>query len=622
MNSILATQQPHVAVPPTPAEGCQPHKQSVLDKLEYPFLTIQQYPPGFIKSISGIVCARSVKLLSSSAILEDLNTRDKWWIEIRNEIRAHMKALNCHVVLGYTETKSICEDVCVLSASGTAALVDESYFHSLGPDSAGKSADQNGPVSKSCQLCHVAYSEHDLPFPIALCPCRICGQGLVPDIIFSSVQPVPEIEVIGQGCLLRAIVTRPHKKCSGEISAKIISDYLPFMEYELHRQLVGKLKIKGMNMLYGLRFQVSIGENLLIGLAEATACFAAALPPPVTPKIVSEKIEYTNQELKELDELSRLIDVKMKQNRDFFNLNIDPIAPLQLNNSLLNQCSTSNDHQDNLLTNTSSPTLNDPKALFKIELDDVRDRDGVVLLLDSAYKCKDGFYCCSTELMPGISRFNDNLQMFTSVFRCETSLVQMSTRRFSEICDDILQSLFYKFRKYPNCCLSNLSFDHSLYDDDHAMIIITGCCLTFDKSDSPPRLLPAAGCHDNKPAKQQTLTTTTLNQLPPSSKSANDVEITTLSYVPNATIDAYLGHINLFLIRESTQIKENGGLSGFMHCFISEMLALARAHVLSLGGNALISFKMNECVLLDNPHRNQGQCLLNVAGDAVKFKKC
>ena len=55
-----------------------------------------------------------------------------------------------------------------------------------------------------------------------------------------------------------------------------------------------------------------------------------------------------------------------------------------------------------------------------------------------------------------------------------------------------------------------------------------------------------------------------------------------------------------------------------MHNFISEVLAMARANVLSLGGNALVSFKMNECILLDNPHKNQGQCLINICGDAVK----
>jgi hypothetical protein len=62
--------------------------------------------------------------------------------------------------------------------------------------------------NKSCKLVHIPYCENDLPFPVALTNCAVCGQGLVPDIIFTSIQPVVEIETIGQGSLLRAIVTR------------------------------------------------------------------------------------------------------------------------------------------------------------------------------------------------------------------------------------------------------------------------------------------------------------------------------------------------------------------------------------------------------------------------------
>lgn len=189
--------------------------------------------------------------------------------------------------------------------------------------------------------------------------------------------------------------------------------------------------------------------------------------------------------------------------------------------------------------------------------------------------------------------------MFTSVYRCESSLVQMSTRKFNEICDELLESLQYKFRKNPLCCLTNLSFDTSLYDDDHAMIILTGCCLT--KQEEPE----SDSTKGNKKIPQQ---------------QSAQVEVTSLSYLPNAHIDSYQGLVNIFLIRESTQIKEYGGLSGFMHCFIGEVLALCRAHVLSLGGNALLSFRLNECVLLDNPHKNQGQCLINISGDAVKVR--
>lgn len=35
------------------------------------------------------------------------------------------------------------------------------------------------------------------------------------------------------------------------------------------------------------------------------------------------------------------------------------------------------------------------------------------------------------------------------------------------------------------------------------------------------------------------------------------------------------------------------------------MLAVVRAHVTALGGNALVSFYMTELILVDNPHKNQ-----------------
>ncbi|XP_002740068.2 C2 domain-containing protein 5-like [Saccoglossus kowalevskii] len=96
------------------------------------------------------------------------------------------------------------------------------------------------------------------------------------------------------------------------------------------------------------------------------------------------------------------------------------------------------------------------------------------------------------------------------------------------------------------------------------------------------------------------------------------VEITPLCFVPGATFDKYLGNINLYYIRESTSVREVGGVSGFMHSFVSEVQAMVRSHVLALGGNAIVAYDMIECVLMDNPHKNQCQCLINVTGDAVR----
>ena len=66
-------------------------------------------------------------------------------------------------------------------------------------------------------------------------------------------------------CVYR--LCRLKKKAQGEVNATAISNLLPFMEYELHTQLMNKLKLRCMNALFGLRIQISVGENMLLGLA-------------------------------------------------------------------------------------------------------------------------------------------------------------------------------------------------------------------------------------------------------------------------------------------------------------------------------------------------------------------
>lgn len=51
------------------------------------------------------------------------------------------------------------------------------------------------------------------------------------------------------------------------MNATAISNLLPFIEYELHTQLMNKLKLRSMNALFGLHIQISVGENMLLGLA-------------------------------------------------------------------------------------------------------------------------------------------------------------------------------------------------------------------------------------------------------------------------------------------------------------------------------------------------------------------
>jgi uncharacterized protein YbjQ (UPF0145 family) len=82
-------------------------------------ITLQSLPHNFIESLGGVVTARSVKLLED----DSAEVRESWWAELREEIKSHARALGCTHVMGYSETTSIEDDLCVLSAMGTAANI-------------------------------------------------------------------------------------------------------------------------------------------------------------------------------------------------------------------------------------------------------------------------------------------------------------------------------------------------------------------------------------------------------------------------------------------------------------------------------------------------------------------
>lgn len=81
-------------------------------------------PDGFVRSYGSVVTVRAVKLLHKIENPDDPDTRDAWWNEIRDEIRSHASSLGHTAVIGYNETTSICDNLCLLSATGTAATVN------------------------------------------------------------------------------------------------------------------------------------------------------------------------------------------------------------------------------------------------------------------------------------------------------------------------------------------------------------------------------------------------------------------------------------------------------------------------------------------------------------------
>ncbi|XP_038963863.1 C2 domain-containing protein 5 isoform X29 [Rattus norvegicus] len=649
--------------------------QSALEQREFPFLTLTAFPPGLLVHVGGVVSARSVKLLDRIHNPDEPETRDAWWAEIRQEIKSHAKALGCHAVVGYSESTSICEEVCILSASGTAAVLSPRFLQEGTVEGClEQRIEENLPAG--CGFCHIPYDELNMPFPAHLTHCYNCRRQKVPDVLFTTIDLPTDAVVVGKGCLIQARLCRLKKKAQAEANATAISNLLPFMEYEVHTQLMNKLKLKGMNALFGLRIQITVGENMLMGLASATGVYLAALPTPGGIQIAGKTPNDGSYE-QHISHMQKKINDTIAKNKELYEINPpevceemigSPIPEPRQRSRLLRSQSESSDEV------TELDLSHGKKDAFVLEIDDTDAMEDVHSLLTDVPP-PSGFYSCNTEIMPGINNWTSEIQMFTSVRVVRLSSLNLTNqalnKNFNGLCENLLKSLYFKLRSMTPCCLCHVNFTVSLPEDELIQVTVTAVAISFDKhqalqttktlvekslqrastdnedglqfplelcSDSlPSHPFPAAKEHlesassnSGIPAAQRAVTVEKASAMgdansrsrsapPCASPTVGVVKMTPLSFIPGAKITKYLGIINMFFIRETTSLREEGGVSGFLHAFIAEVFAMVRAHVAALGGNAVVSYIMKQCVFMENPSKNQAQCLINVSGDAVVF---
>ncbi|XP_041906068.1 C2 domain-containing protein 5 isoform X22 [Corvus kubaryi] len=632
--------------------------QSALEQREFPFFTLTTFPPGFLVHVGGVVSARSVKLLDRIHNPDEPETRDAWWAEIRQEIKSHAKALGCHAVVGYSESTSICEEVCILSASGTAAVLNPRFLQDGTMEGCleQRMEDASPP---GCGFCHIPYDELNMPFPAHLTYCYNCRKQKVPDVLFTTIDLPVEAIVIGKGCLIQARLCRLKKKAQAEANATSISNLLPFMEYEVHTQLMNKLKLRGMNALFGLRIQITVGENMLMGLASATGVYLAALPTPGGIQIAGKTPNDGTYE-QHISHMQKKINDTIAKNKELYEINPpelpeeiigSPIPEPRQRSRLLRSQSESSDEV------TELDLSHGKKDAFVLEIDDTDAMEDVHSLLTDVPP-PSGFYSCNTEIMPGINNWTPEIQMFTAVRVSRLSNInptnQTLNKNFNDLCENLLKSLYFKLRSMIPCCLCHVNFTVALPEDELVQIAVTAVAITYDKNqalqankapteksqqrastDNEEQLqFPLELCSD--PLSSQPFSpakATSLEKASPlaegylrhrsvpscTNSTVSVVKMTPLSFLPGAKITKYLGIINMFFIRETTSLREEGGVSGFLHSFIAEVFAMVRAHVAALGGNAVVSYIMKQCVFMENPNKNQAQCLINVSGDAVIF---
>ncbi|XP_064074058.1 C2 domain-containing protein 5 [Vanessa tameamea] len=567
-----------------------------IDMLEYPFLTMTEYPPGFIVHIGGTVCARSVKLVDGGG---ESAARAAWWAELRTELRAHARALRCTAVLAYTERAAVREDVCVLSASGTAAVINLDCDFTVDEPTVLNTGSKNTLEESEiepCSIAHVPYSPGAGPYRAELATCGGCRRARVPSVLLATCAKPNRLASYPKAITLTAVAARGRRAVGAEAGARDLSDQLPFLEYELHKLLLAKLRMQGANAIFSLQTQIAIGERSVLALASGTALRLAALPAPAPPRLKASENDKNAIEIQ-------------KALWDTF---------------VANKAANGYDIGAPELSSAGCVEAEGDEAPA---LDLCADKDACVLELDEAEDVETARALCVRRahmcvLTTAQRTANAPPHAFTQVWRARLGSGGASAERLVACA---LTGAAYKLRRLQPAALAATCFQLDAPEDEIQLVVSGTAIPLLDPSKAEYSNGDRAtvdgdddifALDEEQLVKPQSEAVDDRNNAPVGSVYTR-VSLSTLGGAVRARACRRVCALRLLFVRETTAVRELGGLSGFLHTFTCEVLAIARAYAAALGGNALTSLYLAHLLLHHNAHKNQGQCLLSVGGDVV-----
>ena len=102
---------------------------------------------------------------------------------------------------------------------------------------------------------------------------------------------------------------------AGEADAVKISEVLPFVEFDMQRQIMLKLKVLGMNAAFGMKSKLQFGNGIVIVTTSCTAVYLNALPPPPALSIARALKDGKVDQDSRLQLLQRDIEIMCSSNR-------------------------------------------------------------------------------------------------------------------------------------------------------------------------------------------------------------------------------------------------------------------------------------------------------------------
>ncbi|KAJ1504680.1 hypothetical protein HMI54_015298 [Coelomomyces lativittatus] len=640
-----ASPTPHTSTtshpPSTVVPGTNPRKPWIEQPVQ--LITLTSLPSNTLVHVGGMVSAKSVKLFGYE---DTLHTREAWWQELREEIKSHAKSLQCTSVLGYTESTAIHDDLIVLCALGTAVNLD---FKNNVP----------------CRFLHIPYSRFPTPFPMAFNKCLSCHRRYVPQFLFTTLDP-PTALISGSGVLIEALLGRSKKKKDGEANAANVSDVIPFTDYDLHKQLIEKLKKINKNAIFGLKLQLSVGDEFLLAVATGTAYSLQGLPlaPSSSSTAMPSSVQwYPVPDLSGYSSDSSFEDLPSLQHgpsNEDTNLSslLPPTSTLRSNPELGLELSSKAMESSNMKLDTQkqvhessftgggvgqleNEALDEDKEKKekkgKVEMEEAED-DVHWVEQSSSQRLGDEAHvnaeARSSLLDSKDEESNEPAVMATTVSpfpstTSSSSLPWLPLTPFPPM-------LSTKDLRTPSVghqlliVVKQASLQPKSQDVNQQLLQLFDTLYTQVKFELSFHACVLAGVHVDMSVVSPTQVQlrwsgVAFNPLHVSNvfsmPSTFPVQITPLSSIPGTHLHSYFGKLSLHFVKEANLTLSNydhGGMGLFVQLFWAETLAVLGAHVQALGGNALVAFRIEHALFLESI-KSQAYALISVSGDVCEL---
>eukprot|EP01028_Stygiella_incarcerata_P000729 TRINITY_DN11117_c0_g1_i2.p1 TRINITY_DN11117_c0_g1~~TRINITY_DN11117_c0_g1_i2.p1 ORF type:complete len:1065 (+),score=303.23 TRINITY_DN11117_c0_g1_i2:50-3244(+) len=244
-------------------------------------MTLLAFPHRVIRKIGGVVSSKSIKVTGDFKKYETIAERERWWTELREEIRGHAQSMNCNAVVGYRECVSTYKDIILLYATGTAVVWNGDLAFE------GKKDFSRRSVSSSpCSWFHIPFPKSSAGYLGSVKKCTNCGKRHVPDVVLATMELPSWAKrdegggLIHGGKLIQARVCRFRAKGSGEAAAEALSEAIPFLERQMHQHLMFKMRMYHVNAIFGMSIQYSLGDRYVSVVASGTGFLVSCLPSP------------------------------------------------------------------------------------------------------------------------------------------------------------------------------------------------------------------------------------------------------------------------------------------------------------------------------------------------------